>query len=79
MNVMAMDLQATNKEKKSVLTLKVHISTLEKEVATLREKLTKYCRQSEKWMDRYGKLANDYQTLQTTVNTTPGGQNTIVQ
>ena len=60
MDVMAMDLQAANKEKKSVLTLKVHITMLEKEVATLREESTKYHGQTNKWTERYGNLANDY-------------------
>jgi len=79
MDVMAMDVQAANKEKKSVPTLKARIGTLEKEVATLREEATKYWGQANKWAERYGKLADDYQILRTTTNTTPGVQNTIIQ
>jgi len=41
MDVMAMELQAANKEKKSVPTLKARIGTLEKEVTTLRDESTK--------------------------------------
>ena len=78
-DVMIMDLQAANKEKKSVPTLKAHIGTLEKEVATLREESTKYRGQTNKWAERYGKLADDYQTLRTTATATPGVQNTIIQ
>jgi len=79
MDVMAIDLQAANKEKKGVPTLKMRITTLEKEVAVLRDESTKYRGQADKWAERYGKLADDYQTLRTTANATPGVQNTIIQ
>jgi len=79
MDVMAIDLQAANKEKKGVPTLKTRITTLEKEVAVLRDESTKYRGQADKWAERYGKLADDYQTLRTTANATPGVQNTIIQ
>ena len=42
MDVMAIDLQAANKEMKGVPTLKTRITTLEKEVAVLRDESTKY-------------------------------------
>jgi len=79
MDMMAIDLQAANKGKKGVLTLKVRIATFEKEVAVLREESTKYWGQADKWAERYGKLTDDYQTLRTTANATPGVQNTIIQ
>ena len=79
MDVMAMDLQAANKEKKNVPTMKTRIATLEKEVTTLREESTKYRGQTDKWAERYGVLADDYQTFRSTANTTPGVHNTIVQ
>jgi len=79
MDVMAIDLQAANKEKKGVPTLKAHIATFEKEVAVLRDKSTKYRRQADKWAERYRKLADDYQALRMTANATPGVQNTIIQ
>jgi len=79
MDVMAIDLQAANKEKKGVPTLKTRITTLEKEVAVLRDESTKYRGQADKWAERYGKLADDYQTLRMTANATPGVQNTIIQ
>jgi len=79
MNVLAMDLQAANKEKKSVPTLKTRITTLEKEVAALQEESTKYRSQTDKWAERYGTLADDYQTLRSTANTTSEVQNTIAQ
>jgi len=79
MDVMAIDLQAANKEKKGVPTLKTRITTLQKEVAVLRDKSTKYRGRADKWAERYGKLADDYQTLRTTANATPGVQNTIIQ
>ena len=79
MDVMAIDLQAANKEKKGVPTLKARIATFEKEVAVLWDESTKYRGQADKWVERYGKLANDYQTLRTTANATPGVQNTIIQ
>jgi hypothetical protein len=79
MDVMAMDLQAANKEKKGVPTLKARIATLEKEVAVLRDESTKYRGQTDKWAERYGKLADDYQTLRTAANATPGVQNTVIQ
>jgi len=79
MDVMAIDLQAANKEKKGVPTLKARIATFEKEVAVLRDKSTKYWRQADKWAERYRKLADDYQALRMTANATPGVQNTIIQ
>jgi len=79
MDIMAIDLQAVNKEKKGVPMLKARIATFEKEVAVLRDESTKYRRQADKWAERYGKLADDYQTLRTTANATPGVQNTIIQ
>jgi len=78
-DVMSINLQAANKEKKGVPTLKLHIATFEKEVAVLRDESTKYRGQVDKWVERYGKLANDYQTLRTTANATPGVPNTIIQ
>jgi len=79
MDMMAIDLQAANKEKKGVLTLKGRIATFEKEVAVLREESTEYWGQADKWAERYGKLTDDYQTLRTTANATPGVQNTNIQ
>jgi len=79
MDVMSINLKAANKEKKGVPTLKLHIATFEKEVAVLRDESTKYRGQADKWVERYGKLANDYQTLRTTANATPGVPNTITQ
>jgi len=79
MDVMAMDLQAANKEKKSVLTLKGRVAALEKEAVTLRDESVKYHSKADKWAERYAKLADDYQTLRTTANATPGVQNTIIQ
>jgi len=79
MDVMAIDLQAANKQKKGVPMLKTRITTLEKQVAVLRDESTKYRGQADKWAERYGKLADDYQTLRTTANATPGVQNTIIQ
>ena len=79
MDMMAIDLQAANKEKKGVPTLKACIATLEKEVAVLREESTKYRGQADMWAERYGKLTDDYQTLRTTANAAPGVQNTIIQ
>jgi len=48
-------------------------------IAVLLEKSTKYRRQANKWAERYGKLADDYQTLRTTTNAAPGVQDTIIQ
>jgi len=79
MYVMSIDLQAADKEKKCVPTLKAHIATFEKEVAVQWDELTKYRAQADKWAERYGKLADDYQTLRTNANATPGVQNTNIQ
>jgi len=79
MDVMAIDLQAANKEKKGVPTLKARIATLEKEVALLQDESTKYRGQADKWVERYGKLADDCQTVRATANATSGVQNTIIQ
>ena len=79
MDKMAIDLQPANKEKKGVPMLKARITTFEKKVAVLREESTKYWRQADKRVERYGKLADDYQTLRTTANATAGVQNTIIQ
>jgi len=79
MDMMAIDLQAANKVKKGVPMLKACIATFEKEVAVLWEESTKYRGQADKWAERYGKLADDYQTLRTTANAAPGVQNTIIQ
>ena len=51
MDMMAIDLQAANKEKKGVSALKMRITTLEKEVGVLRDESTKYRGQADKRRD----------------------------